>query len=247
MADEGWQQGELLGFDLETTGVDRFSDVPVSFALVTMRAGVVVDRRLHLVDPGRDIPPTVTAIHGITVERACREGLALEHAVEIVTDALLSASDGGVAVTGVNLAFDLTIIDVLNRRLWGSGLVDQGWSGPVIDALILDRQFDGPRRGRRTLSDLCLEYEVTLAAPHDAGADAEAALDVVGSMCRRFPELARLTVAELHRAQEGWHHEWMDRYRDWRRAEGMAELDPRDWSWPVAPEGADDQARLGAA
>ena len=31
--------GEVLGFDFETTGVDRFNDVPVSYALVTLMAG----------------------------------------------------------------------------------------------------------------------------------------------------------------------------------------------------------------
>jgi hypothetical protein len=34
-----WAMGEVLGFDFETTGVDRFNDVPVSYALVTLIAG----------------------------------------------------------------------------------------------------------------------------------------------------------------------------------------------------------------
>ena len=29
-----WAAGEVLGLDFETTGVDRFNDVPVSYALV---------------------------------------------------------------------------------------------------------------------------------------------------------------------------------------------------------------------
>jgi DNA polymerase-3 subunit epsilon len=247
MADEGWHRGELLGFDLETTGLDRFADVPVSLALVTVTSGVVVDRRVHLVDPGRDIPESVTAIHGITTERARRQGLPLEHAIEVVVDALLAASDRGVALTGVNLAFDLTIIDVQSRRLWGSGLVDQGWTGPVLDALVLDRQFDGPRRGRRTLADLCVEYDVTLGAPHEAAADAEAAVDVTMAMGRRFADLADRSVLELHRAQVAWHEEWMTRFEAWRRSEGLASLDPREFWWPIAPEAVADQRRLGAA
>lgn len=247
MADERWHKGELLGFDLETTGLDRFADVPVSLALVTRRSGVVVDRRVHLVDPGRDIPEAVTLIHGITSDQARRQGLPLEHAIEVVVDALLDASSRGVAVAGVNLAFDLTIVDVQSRRLWGSGLVDQGWTGPVLDALVLDRQFDGPRRGRRTLSDLCLEYDVTLVAPHDASADAEAALDVALAMGRRFPELATRSVRDLHRAQVGWHQEWMTRYEAWRRSEGLAAVDPRDFWWPIAPEALSERRRLGAA
>ena len=45
-----WVTGEVLGFDFETTGVDRFHDVPVSFALVTLVGG---DARLDVVGLGR--------------------------------------------------------------------------------------------------------------------------------------------------------------------------------------------------
>src|SRR5580700_10696910 len=61
----GWTRGELLGFDLETTGIDRFSDVPVSYALVRVEGAQVVQRDTWLVDPGREIPDGATAIHGI--------------------------------------------------------------------------------------------------------------------------------------------------------------------------------------
>ena len=42
---ENWAMGEVLGFDFETTGVDRFNDVPVSYALVTLIAGERVATR----------------------------------------------------------------------------------------------------------------------------------------------------------------------------------------------------------
>jgi hypothetical protein len=34
-----WATGEVLAFDFETTGVDHFNDVPVSYALVTVVGG----------------------------------------------------------------------------------------------------------------------------------------------------------------------------------------------------------------
>ena len=37
-----WPAGEVLGLDFETTGIDRFNDVPVSYALVSVVEGVVV-------------------------------------------------------------------------------------------------------------------------------------------------------------------------------------------------------------
>ena len=47
-----WMTGELLGFDFETTGVDRFNDVPVSYALVTVEGGEVTSTSAGLVNPG---------------------------------------------------------------------------------------------------------------------------------------------------------------------------------------------------
>ncbi|MGH9046617.1 MAG: exonuclease domain-containing protein, partial [Acidimicrobiales bacterium] len=87
-----WTSGELLCFDLETTGVDRFNDVPVSLALVRMVDGVPVQRTVELVNPGRAIPPGATAVHGITTEDARRLGLPLQDAVGMVVASLLDAS-----------------------------------------------------------------------------------------------------------------------------------------------------------
>ncbi len=150
MLPTGWHDQELLGFDLETTGIDRFFDVPVSFALVTVVGGGVVERRTSLVDPGREIPEGATAIHGITSERARADGMALTDAVVLLADAIVAASRRGIPIVGMKLDYDLTILDFQCRQLDGPGLADRGFAGPVLDALVLDRRFDRYRKGRRT-------------------------------------------------------------------------------------------------
>ena len=67
----------MLGFDFETTGIDRFNDVPVSYALVSMVAGEVVSTSAGLIDPGREIPEGASQVHGISTERARQEGVPL--------------------------------------------------------------------------------------------------------------------------------------------------------------------------
>src|ERR1700728_265055 len=170
----GWTEGELLCFDLETTGVDRFTDVPVSLALLRVRRGIVLERTLRLVDPGRPIPQGATAVHGITDEEVRTHGMDLACAIELVADALLAASHRGVPVVGVKLDYDLTMIDALCRGIDGRGLEDRGWTGPVLDALVLDRHLDRYRKGRRTLTDLCQLYGVTIGHAHAADSDAAA-------------------------------------------------------------------------
>lgn len=229
-----WAEGELLCFDLETTGVDRFNDVPVSLALVRMRGGAILERTVRIVDPARPIPPEAIAVHGITDERARREGMALDQAVDLVVSILVSASGRGVPVVGIKLDFDLTIIDVLTRALDGRGLMERGWRGPALDALVLDRHVDPYRPGRRTLVDLCRVYGVTIGQAHSAECDAEAAAAVLLAMGEQYRELSSTSAPELHAAQAEYHRAWAVSYDRWRRSRGLVGLDPTEVCWPLA-------------
>jgi DNA polymerase-3 subunit epsilon len=230
-----WTTGEMLGFDFETTGVDRFNDVPVSYALVTMVAGEVVSTSAGLVNPNRDIPEGATKVHGISTERARREGMPLGEAVSMVADAVVSASERGVPLVGMKLDYDLTILDVQSSRLCGKGIVEQGWSGPVLDAVVLDRHLDKFRKGRRTLGALCDHYGVAIENAHDASADAIASVKVLLAMVARYKELRHGDLTELHRAEIEWHRDWAQGYDEWRSTKGLVPMDPRDYLWPVAP------------
>lgn len=238
MGRDGWHTGALLGLDLETTGVRRHGDVPVSFALVRVDGGQVTGRRAGLVDPGRAIPAAATAVHGITTERARREGMALGHALELLLGALLEAAADGVPVVGMNLSYDLSMLDHQLRLVTGSGLVDAGWDGPVLDVLVLDRHLDRYRPGKRQLAHLCAHYAVALDAAHEAGADAEAAVRVLLALCARYPDLATVEPAELTRRQASWHREWAERFAATRPAaasgQPAAPHDPAEGDWPVA-------------
>lgn len=229
-----WFAKELLAFDLETTGVDRFDDVPVSYALVTMSQGSVVSTKAAIVDPGREVPAGASAVHGITTEQAQREGVTLQEAVATIAHDLLDASARGVPVVGMKLDYDLTMLDCCYRRQTGRALADDGFQGPVIDVLVLDRHFDRYRRGKRTLVDLCAHYGVEIGHAHDATADATASLEVLAAMCDAFGRLRDVEPDELHRSQVEWHRAWAVSFSSWRQEKGMAPLDDHDCAWPIA-------------
>jgi len=230
-----WAAGELLGFDLETTGVDRFEDVPVSFSLVSVVAGVVVRSWSGLIDPGRPVPPESTAVHGISTEQARAEGMPLIAALDMLADAVVAAGRRGVPLVGMRLDYDLTMIETQAGRLCGRGIVERGWRGPVLDAAVLDRHLDPDRPGRRTLGDLCAHYGIDITRPHDAMADAIASVEVVFALAARYEALWTADPDRLHAAQVGWHRTWASGYDDRRRAKGQVPIDPRDHLWPVAP------------
>lgn len=230
-----WHEEDLLAFDLETTGVDRFADVPVSYALVTVRAGAVVERDSSLVDPGREIPPAASTVHGITTGQARQRGIPLGIAVRHVAGVVLSASLRGVPIVGMKLDFDLTMLDACYRRETGRSLEDDGFRGPVLDALVIDRHVDRYRRGKRTLTDLCTRYGVPIDHAHDAAADAMAAVEVVRAMCGCYPELRTRSPWELHVDQELWHREWTASFAEWRLKTGLSPIGNEEAHWPIAP------------
>jgi len=238
----GWSEGDVLSFDLETTGVDPDLDVPVSYALVRAREGRLVEVECSLVDPGRRIPAEATAVHGITTLRAQHEGVPLGTAVTALGEHLVEASRSGVPVVGMNVSFALTMLDACYRRQTGRHLVHDGFEGPVVDVLVLDRHFDRYRPGRRTLADLCRVYGVATGRAHDARDDAVATLAVVTEMCRRFPPLRGADVLELHHLQVQWHRQWSVSFSAWRRRQGLAELVDLPRSWPIGTAGGACQA-----
>jgi len=230
-----WVDGEVLGLDFETTGIDRFNDVQVSYALVRVVGGVVRTSWSGLIDPGREIPAEATEVHGITTEQARGEGMPLPEAIGLVTDAVVSASRRGLPLAGMKLDYDLTILDTQAKLLLGGGIVERGWRGPVLDAGVIDRHFDPDREGRRTLVDLCGLYGVGIGRPHDASVDAIASVEVLFALAARHDALSQCELAQLHLDQTRWHREWAHVYDEWRMAQGMIPIDRRDYEWPVAP------------
>ena len=229
-----WTAGELIGFDLETTGVDRFNDVPVSYALVYAIGGRIRVSWSGLVEPGRAIPEGATAVHGITDEQTRTQGMPLREAIALLCDVVLSASGRGVPLVGMQLDYDLTMLQTQAQRLCEEGIVERGWCGPVLDVAVLDRHYDPDRQGRRTLTALCDHYGVDIGNAHDARADAVASMNVLLALASHHRELREADPCALHRAQVLWHRQWVRRCDD-RRAEGTIALDPRDYVWPVAP------------
>jgi DNA polymerase-3 subunit epsilon len=223
----------MLAFDLETTGVDKFSDVPVSFALITLVAGEVVGRRYSIVDPGREIPEGASQIHGISTERARAEGVGLAEAVEEITAVLVSSSSRGVPVVGFNLSYDLTMVDSCNRAQLSPGLVERGWSGPVLDPLVIDRGLVRWRDTKRTLGDLCAAYGIVNDAAHDAQGDAIASAQLLSAIAHERPEVGGVDLDGLYEQEKLWHKRWIGSFNDYLMRKGGKGVDDRDFEWPI--------------
>jgi DNA polymerase III subunit epsilon len=116
-------------FDLETTGLDIAGDQIVSVGAVRALGTRVLAGETFstLVDPGRPIPPTSTAIHGIddaAVVGAPAPADAIQHLKDFAHDAILVAH---------NAAFDLSFV----RRAAAAG--GYAFDNPPFDTLLIAR------------------------------------------------------------------------------------------------------------
>lgn len=230
--------GRLAAFDLETTGIDPESDRIVTAAVSVVGAGLTPQDRAWLLDPGVEIPTGATAVHGISTARARAEGRAPREAIEEIVAALAAPLREGVPVIAFNARFDLTCLDRDARRHGVVPLLDRV-GGPagmlVVDPLVLDKQLDRFRKGKRTLGAVCAHYRVPLDEAHAANADALAAARVAWRLGQAFPELRDADLRTLHAQQIGWAAEQAASLEDYFRRNGRDEHIER--AWPVVPFG----------
>jgi DNA polymerase III epsilon subunit-like protein/8-oxo-dGTP pyrophosphatase MutT (NUDIX family) len=226
--------GPRIGvFDLETTGVDVDTSRIVSACVAVLDAdGQLVARWDWLADPGIPIPEGASAVHGITTERARRDGRQARVVVAEITQALRVLFATGVPVVVYNAPYDLTLLDRECRR---HGLEPIDAPGPVIDPLVIDKTVDRYRKGKRTLEVAAAQYQVALDGAHDAGADAIAAGRVAWALLKAFPDELDIPLADLHGRQEIWFAEHESRFRDYLRSVKGDDVTFEPATWPLRP------------
>lgn len=234
----------FIGFDLETTGVDSFADIPVSYGFVERLPGVRGFESVMesgFVNPGMPIPAGATAIHGITDEMVI-DASPLADVVELMAERLAAHWAHDDVIVGMNVAYDLTMVDSLCRRLGLATLSERGDLGAVVDVLVLDRHFDKWRKGGRKLTDLCGHYGVTLGNAHSAAHDAEASLVVFERIRARFPAFDAIPVTQLNVRVRSWYQEWLSSFSLYLEKKGEVPIARGRYEWPIH---VDDDAVVG--
>lgn len=244
-----------LAFDTETGGVDTENDRIVTAYLAEVDAlGNVIREQEWIIDSGVPVPEEAAAIHGWTNERIAAHpktrrdvSVAIHEITEIIRYSCLIR---GLPLMGMNLAFDLSLLDAEHRRHSLPRLEFGDEANPplhVLDALILDRHFDPWRKGTgmRKLIRLAEIYRIpfTEEEAHSASFDARTAARVIQRiLARHKPDIAAQGVAglsALHRQQVAWRAEQQRSLEKWLRAnrDPQAVCDP---GWPLyttVPEG----------
>ena len=188
-----------LIYDTETTGLPKdFSAPPTDTdnwpRMVQIawqlhdKTGKLLENKSYIVYPdGYDIPFNAVQIHGITTEKAQKEGLPLQEVLDKFREALKKTEILG----GHNLSFDQGVVGAEFVRM---GLDYKEIDLPIVDTMELSTDFcqlPGGRGGRFKSPKLGELHEVlfgnTFDEAHNAAAD-------VNATARCFMELLRIGV-----------------------------------------------------
>jgi len=231
----------MLSFDTETTGVDVESEYILTASLVHIQPDNAPATRVlsdkSIINPGVPIPAPTTAIHGLTDEfiQASGGDPAEElEAVCLILAAVLETHE--TALVGMNLVFDLTMLDRNCRRVGVRPLSDRVEIYPVIDALVLDKKVEPYRKGTgtRKLDYIAPLYNVPRPNAHDSTADALAAARVVWRIGRLYDPIGALNAHDLHRLQVAWKKDQDASLHRWLKGKGR-DTTGVDGHWPIRP------------
>jgi len=230
-----WHTGDLVGFDLETTGVDTSIDRIVTAAIVHVdHHGAVRRTRNWLVDSGVRIPIAATAVHGVSTEYCRANGRPWNVAITEIIDELQAAWSAGLPVVIFNATYDLTLLDAEAARVRLPRLGARPWwaSAWVIDPLVIDRGLDPYRTGKRTLGATAEHYAVQVRDPHSAVGDAVTACSVARALAGEYELIDSADAATMHSAQAGWHFDWAVHRQAYLRSRGKSGVEI-DRAWPL--------------
>ncbi|MGW6391121.1 exonuclease domain-containing protein [Streptomyces sp. NPDC055103] len=231
-----WTSGPLCGLDLETTGVNPESDRIVTAAVVSYDGGRPARTQTWMADPGVEIQPGASRVHGITTEQARAEGEPAALVVGQVVATLVAAVEAGAPLVVMNAPFDLTMLEHEAERYGVRSLFSA--SVPlVLDPRVLDKHVDRYRRGSRRLEDLCRTYDVVHGGAHDAGADAVAACAVTVALADEYPWIGKTPLEDLHEMQVRWAADQQAGLRDHFAATPGKEFRAASvrTDWPIVP------------
>lgn len=182
---------EFIVVDLETTGVSPARSRILEIGAVRVRAGAPAGSFETLVDPGVEIPATITSLTGI--DRELVVGAPPQHEALRALDEFVGREK--LPLVAHNAAFDSGFLSSAYR--------DESmafWSGPVFCTRKLARRLL-PRLGRYHLDSLCAHFGLRNRARHralgDAAVTAAAWIELLGLARRRYRTRSLGDLVEL--------------------------------------------------
>lgn len=166
-------------FDLETTGIDICKDKIVEISILKVFPNGNKESKTWLVNPEMPIPPSSTAIHGISDEKVANEPTFKVLSSQIY--AMIKDSD----LAGFNSdRFDIPLL--------AEEMLRAGVDFDLKNRVAVDIQTIFHKKEERTLSAAYKFYcGETLENAHSAEADTNATYEILKAQLERYPDLSK--------------------------------------------------------
>lgn len=194
--------GPLLGFDIESTGVDPFNDRIVTFSMLySPYKGAHPETLEWLIDPGVEIDTGASDVHGITTAYAQEFGKQAHNAMPYIARRIERIVDLGIPFTIYNAPFDTTMLwEEFQRYSVPLKYSAEEMFSRVIDPLVIDKAADKWRKGSRKLTDTAKHYGYDLTNAHNSTADVEATIHITRELEKFFkPEMTIEMLQEFQK------------------------------------------------
>jgi DNA polymerase-3 subunit epsilon len=225
-----WNEGTLVAFDTETTGIDTSRDRIVTAVVIECGRSWGPISSEWLINPGVDIPEAATAVHGVTNHHARTHGQDATEALGEIRSRLVHAWDDGHPVIGHNIVYDLTLLAAELDRHGLPGFAP----ARVIDTYVLDKHVDPYRKGKRNLETTAAHYGFDMGdGAHGAHTDAITAARIAWRIANQYPEVGDATLDDLTQTQTGWSLKQTTSLQDYFNYQGTGEI--VEHGWPLRP------------
>lgn len=165
-----------------------------------------------------EMPEAAGAVNGLSTNMLMTQGKPSADILNEYCAELAASLSLGVPIVIMNAPYDLTVLDrdcrrngvpTISDRLAGAPLA------PIVDPAVLDKKVEkfrrrvSPTQGARCLKTLAQVHGVGWddELAHTAEYDALQAGRVAWQLMRRYPQLARMSLGELHEEQVRWYAE----------------------------------------
>jgi DNA polymerase-3 subunit epsilon len=198
----------MLALDTETTGVNPWEARIVTCSMV-YDDGQGSPQRVFdwIIDPGIEIPEGASNVHGITTEKARAEGVPAADGVRQIAAHLEPIMNLGIPLNVYNASYDLTLLLSEFER---HDVYFPYEFNRVIDPLVIDKQIDKYRKGKRQLAVTAALMNYDLTNAHSADADCKASIAVARGFGTKYTPEAKVeeiyydTIDEIHEKQIEW-------------------------------------------
>lgn len=190
----------MLALDTETTGVNAFRDRVVTCSMIFDNGAGKQTERDWIINPGIEIPTGASDVHGVTTAIAQAKGILPEDGLRQIAASLYPMMKAGIPLVIYNAPYDITILKAEFDRY---GIKFPLEFDRIIDPLVLDKQLDKWRKGKRQLTVTAAHYGYDLTNAHTADADNRAAIHVARAVLEKY-FTDDTTIEELQELQKEW-------------------------------------------